>query len=826
MTKVRALLVFYRQYEPDRLRRCIKKGGPELNNDELRCVITGLGMISAIGNNVEECWRNAMKPVSGIDHTTTVDTENCYSDYAAEVRGDGWDTIDGTKDMDRVSKLCIKAVDEAMRDAKLESFGGSERAGVIMGSCVGGVVSVEEYYTKEKAKKLIPQMPISAIASQAAGYCGAGGAVMNVANACAAGTISISYAADLIRAGKADIVVAGGADSFSSVPFAGFTSLHALDANPCSPFNHLSGITLGEGAGALIVESYEHAVKRGAKIYCEVLGSGISSDAHHITAPRPDGEGQMNAIRWAIKESGVAESNIDYVNAHGTGTAKNDEAEFLSLRTIFGGKNDHLSVSSTKAMTGHCLGAAGAVEAVLAVKALTENTVPPTLGFGDEDMPVLAERSGGIDFCPNTPRKKELDTVMSNSFAFGGNNASIIFSRKSGNLRKPEKCPEICVTGLGIVTPAGSGVQKYTEGCTKGEELSAADLSSAVGKEEYDELGLKMAFYRKLDRFSQLQAVSGMYALKDGGCTVTDDNATDIGIIVGTSEGSLSPVCDFEMLIAEKGNANGSAFKFPNTVYNAAGGYLSICSGIKGYNVTATNGAQSGLFSVGYAMNVIRLGREKAMLATGTDENNEIIRELYTGLGLASDKPVQPYSGGDSFALSDGSISILLEDGETAKARGARVYAHASGFGTAYKNVLFGTLTGSDDALDTAINNALDDAGMTAADISAVIGFADGHKAVDTIEYNALSRVFGDKLGKLPVISVKKALGEGRAASAALGAAHAALMLHGDIAEDSCVFYDNAGNVSAGSVKSDSLTNILAISFGAGGAYSAVIISR
>lgn len=791
----------------------------------MRCVITGLGMISAIGENVDECWKSAMASKSGIDHTKTVDTENCYSDYAAEVRGDKWDNISCTEKMDRVSKLCIKAVDEAMRDAKIEGFGGSERAGVIMGSCVGGVVSVEKYYTKEKSAELIPQMPISAIASQAAGYCGAGGAVMNVANACAAGTISISYAADLIRAGKADVVVAGGADSFSSVPFAGFTSLHALDANPCSPFNHLSGITLGEGAGALIVESYEHAVKRGAKIYCEVLGSGISSDAHHITAPRPDGEGQMNAIRWAIEGSGISETDIDYVNAHGTGTAKNDEAEFLSLRTIFGGKNDHLSASSTKAMTGHCLGAAGAVEAVLAVKALTENTVPPTLGFSDDDLGLLAERAGSIDFCPNSPKKKELDTVMSNSFAFGGNNASIIFSKRTGSMKKPDKLPEICITGLGIVTPAGNGAQKYIESCADENAPGTADLCSSVGKDEYDELGLKMAFYRKLDRFSQLQAVSGMYALKDGNYTVNSDNATDIGIIVGTSEGSLSPVCDFEMLIAEKGNANGSAFKFPNTVYNAAGGYLSICSGIKGYNVTATNGAQSGLFSVGYGMNVIRLGRGKAVLATGTDENNEIIRGLYKDLGLAADTCVQPYSHSDKITLSDGSTSILLEDAETAKARGARIYARAKGFGTACRSVEFGKLTGSGEALDTAINNALADAVMSINDIDAVVGFADGHTAVDTIECDALRRVFGDKLAKLPVISVKKKLGEGRAASAALGAAHAALMLHGDIAEYGCAYLDDA-EVRTGTVKSAALNNILAVAFGTGGSYSAVIISR
>ena len=796
-----------------------------MTDNRNRCVITGLGMISAVGDNVKECWESVLASRSGIDHTATVDTENCYSDYAAEVRTEGWDCIPGTEGMDRVSKLCITAVNEAMKDSSLSDFGGDSRVSVIMGSCVGGVVSAESYYTKEKKSELIPQMPISAIASQAAAWCHAGGAVTNVANACAAGTISIAYAADLIRAGKADIVVAGGADAFASVPYAGFTSLHALDAEPCSPFNRLSGITLGEGAGALIVESYEHAAARGAKIYCEVLGSGVTSDAHHITAPRPDGECQMNAIRTAIESSGLTEADIGYVNAHGTGTAKNDEAEFLSLHTIFDGKNDDLSVSSTKAMTGHCLGAAGAVEAVFAVKALTENTVPPTLGFSEEDLTRLEERAGKLDFCPNVPRKKELRNVMSNSFAFGGNNASIVFSKEPGGVKAERVCDSAAITGLGIVTPAGSGKDSYIGLCSGSQVIKPGmAVRSEVGKEQYDELGLKMAFYRKLDRFSQLQCVSGMYALRDGGYEITDENAAQTGIIVGTSEGSLSPVCDFEMLIAEKGNANGSAFKFPNTVYNAAGGYLSICSGIKGYNVTATNGAQSGLFSAAYALDVIRSGKQKAMLATGTDENNDIIYELYDGLGLVTEDEVMPYAGSDRFTLSDGSTSLLLENPESAKARGAEVYAYVLGSGAANSGVPFGTLTGSEKALEKAITEALADAELKPDEIDAVIGFADGHKAVDSIEREALKNVFGEAAEKLPVFSVKDRLGEGRAASAALGAAHAALMLHGDIGMQDFYYLDSAE--PAGAETSERYRYILVISFGSGGSYCAAVIGR
>ena len=798
-----------------------------MTNDNKRCVITGLGMICAIGNNVDECWDSALRSVSGIAHTKTVDTVNCYADYAAEVHCDELDGPD-TNNMDRVSKLCIKAASEAMSDAGLSKFKGDPRCSVIIGSCVGGVVSIEKYYTEAKKPEYIKQMPISAIASQVAGAVDAGGVVTNVANACAAGTISIAYAADLIRDGKADIVVAGGADAFASVPYAGFISLHALSSDPCSPFNHSSGLTIGEGAGIVIVESYEHAKARGAKMYCEVLGSGISSDAHHITAPRPDGAGQMSAIRRALSNSGVTESDIGYVNAHGTGTAKNDEAEFLSLHTIFDGKNKDLSVSSTKALTGHCLGAAGAIEAVFAIKALTQNVVPPTVGYSPEDIKALADKAGDIDFCPNKPRNKQLNTVMNNSFAFGGNNASIIFGKDKGDVRVQDKKPNVYITGIGAVTPLGNGVERYIEVCANDEKITDQSARSSVASEDYDSVGLKMAFYRKLDRFSQLQAVSGMQALAHAKYEITADNASDIGIIVGTSEGALGPGCDFEIQIAERGNAAGSAFKFPNTVYNAAGGYLSICSGIRGYNVTVTNGAQSGLFSIAYATDVIRAGEEKAMLASGTDENSDIMDELYRGLGLVADKAVAPY-GFDSqaFALSDGSVSIMLESEESAGLRHADKYCRIAGLGSAHASVSFGTLIGSEKALDAAVTAAIKDAGLSLDDIDAVIGFANGHEKIDRIEVDSYYRVFGSAMKNIPIISVKERMGEGRASAAALGVAHGALLLHGDIKKENSAFtIDKVGKAKRKPLKCDGLKNILVTSFGAGGSYCAIVISK
>ena len=766
-----------------------------MTDNKLRCVITGIGTINAIGKNVDECWNNILSSKSGIGHTKTVDSTGCYSDYSAEVDITDQELCSELKTegyVDRVSLLCLKACEEACADAGIDDFKGNRMASVIMGSCVGGGKSIDNYYTKEKTRERVQEMPISALANHVASRYHAGGVVTNIANACAAGTMSIAYASDLIRDGRAQIVIAGGSDSFSSVPYAGFLSLHALADGACSPFNHSNGITLGEGAGAVIVESYEHAVARGAKIYCEVLGAGISADAHHITAPRPDGQGQMYAINAAIEHSGLKSEDIDYVNAHGTGTAKNDEAEFLSLHTIFDGKGD-LSVSSTKAMTGHCLGAAGAIEAVFSIKALKEGIVPPTLGYSDEDIEALKEKAGEIDFRPNEPAKKALTSVMSNSFAFGGTNASIIFSSEAGDIKLADEKQDIVITGLGIVTPLGNGKERYIAAVKAGEKAGEG-AESAVGTEDYNELGIKMSFYRKLDHFSQLQAVSGMAALKDAGYEVNAGNEFRAGIIVGSSEGALASACDFQKLITEKGNAAGSAFKFPNTVYNAAGGYLSICSGLKGYNATVTNGPQSALSGAAYGAGIIRNGWADAMLVTGNDEKGEIISELYDMLGTGYD-------------LSDGSVSVLMESRESASLRGAKSYCSLTGFGMACSGT--GKCEGADGALKAAVKSALSDAGITAADIDCVYGFANGVAEIDSLENNMMTEIFAGKKS----ISVKERLGEGRAASAALALAHAGLMLSGQIEED-------------GGVMSKDIKNALVVSFSEKGSFTAIVLKK
>lgn len=796
-----------------------------MTENDNRVVVTGLGMITSIGDSVKECYQNAIDGVSGTKEIKGIPTEGCYAKLASQVETDLSKYEEGPY-YNKATKLCLHALEEALKDASLGDFGNDSRVAVIIGNCVAGVDAIESYYTGSKESKYILQMPMSSIANQVASYVHAGGEVTNIANACAAGTMSISYASDLIRAKKADIVICGGTDCFASVPYAGFLALHAIDENRCSPFNHTTGINLGEGSGILILESYEHAKKRNAKAYCEVLGAGISSDAHHITAPRDDGEGQMNAINWALERSGVSPSDIDYVNAHGTGTHKNDYAEFLSLRTIFGTDNKNLCVSSTKPMVGHCLGAAGSIEAIFAIMALNHGIIPPTLGFAEEDFPQLKENAGEIDFVPNVAKKKELTYVMDNSFAFGGNNVSLILSSKEGKLtpRGPKK--EIAITGFGLVTPLGKGIESYIEQYRNGVTVTEGNVHSEVGPSDMQAANIPMSVYRKWDVISQIETLSGVLALRHAAIEVNEENATKIGIVDGTAEGALGMGCLFEENIAEKGNGAGSAFKFPNTVYNAAAGYLSIFAGIKGYNVTICNGSQSGLDALCYACQIIQDDREEVILASGSDENIPVTSLLADSLHLVSDHYVEPYSCEEGYVLSDGGVSVIVESLEHAKKRNAKVYACLAGYGNAHHGVPFGSLSGSGEGLDEAIRLALEDASLSINDISAISGFGNGLKEVDEVEIESYRRLFGERLSSLPIINSRRRIGEARAAASMLGAVDAALLLSDVVEEDKNAYLLTDSGVKKTSVHSKDLKYVLVTSYSSGGSYTAVILRR
>lgn len=697
-----------------------------------RCVITGLGIVCPVGNNVAESWNSIRLGKTGIHEVTSVNTEGCYAKLGGEVCCNDLPA----PQYDRSVRLCIKAAVEAMGDAGLDGNAAGE-AGIIIGSCIGGAVSIDEYLTAQKTgtedNSKISNMAASSIANNAASYLGLNGVTANIVNACAAGTMSIAYACDLIQADSGSLFLAGGTDPFSSLAFAGFHALQALAAENCSPLNHSQGINLGEGSGILVVEEYEHAVARGAKIYCEVAGYGVNCDAYHITAPDPSGEGQMDVIRRALASAGAAPSDIAYVNAHGTGTAKNDEAEFLSLHTIFDGTN--VSVSSTKSMTGHCLGAAGAVEAVFTVKAVSEGVLPPTIGYSEEDKIVLAKKAGALDFVANESRKKAIPMAMSNSFAFGGTNASIIFAKEGWKapLTKAETEAKIYVTGFGMQMSQSQG-------------MPVASLNLEM--KDFTERGVKLGVFRKLDKFSQLQLLSGIDALECAGITVSEENERKIGTIIGTSAGPVTEVSNFQKNICDKGTTAGSAFTFPNTVYNAAGGHFSIFTKTKGYCATVANGTQAGLQSIAYACDVLKSGNEAIMLAAGTDEGSDMVTYFYEHSGINGSR-----------TLGEGSSTVCLETLSSAETRNAHKYAEIAGY--ALTHSAGQACYTEQEAMRDAITAALNKAGIEPAAVDRIYAVT-SNRENGALEEQVLNEMFGNT----DRIDVREQTGDCRAASA------------------------------------------------------------
>lgn len=403
-----------------------------------RVVITGLGAVTPIGNNVNELFDGIKAGQCGIDVIDQFDTSKYNVTLAARVKNfkpTDFIEIKEAKRMDAFSQYALVAAIEAVNDSglKLEDID-KDRFGVIVGSGIGGlgIMEKENKNLLEKGPKrvnplLIPMMITNMAAGNIAIHFGARGVCTNVVTACASGTHCIGEAFRTIKHGYGDIVIAGGTESsITPLGIAGFSSITALSTSKdprraSIPFDkERDGFVMGEGAGILVLESYEHAIARGAKIYGEIVGYGATCDAYHMTAPSPDGMGGARAMMLALEEAGISREDISYINAHGTSTPMNDKLETLAIKTVFGQRAYEIPISSTKSMIGHLLGAAGAVEAVICTKALEENFIPATIGLE------VADEECDLDYVANHGRIAPLTYAMSNSLGFGGHNGTLI----------------------------------------------------------------------------------------------------------------------------------------------------------------------------------------------------------------------------------------------------------------------------------------------------------------------------------------------------------------------------------------------------------------
>ena len=406
-----------------------------------RVVITGMGAITPLGNNVKTFWKNIKKGKCGIDFIKAFDTSEFKVKIAAEIKDfNPADVLDfkELKRMDKFTQMGLVAANEAVDDAGLSNEGDSrENWGVILGTGIGGFITIEKENRKiiEKGPGrvspfFIPMALCNIAAANIAIKFGIKGICDTVITACASGTSSIGNAYRILQQNQADLIIAGGSEApMTPLALAGFTSMGALcthnKAEQASiPFDiRRTGFVMGEGAGIMILETLEHAQKRGANIYAEVVGYGTTCDAYHLTAPAPGGNGGARAMKMAINDSGINEEQISYINAHGTSTPYNDKSETEAIKTVFGEKAYDIPISSTKSMTGHMLGASGAAEAIVCIKAMQESFIPPTIGLLEQDPEC------DLDYVPLQGRNKNLQYTISNSFGFGGQNASILLKK-------------------------------------------------------------------------------------------------------------------------------------------------------------------------------------------------------------------------------------------------------------------------------------------------------------------------------------------------------------------------------------------------------------
>jgi 3-oxoacyl-[acyl-carrier-protein] synthase II len=396
-----------------------------------RVVITGMGIFCSIGKNAEGFLQSLKEGRTGIGRITLFDTSKYPSKIGAEIKDYRPEVFFNKKDLKRLSRtdqFALIASEEAAKVSKIHDFP-SEEVGVCLGAGAGGMLEAEAYHRdillkgKSKPSLILPFIP-SFTASRVTERFGFSGPKVTVTTACSSSATSIGYGADLIRNGQSKVVLCGGSDALSELTFGGFNSLKAMDPSPCKPFDRRrAGMSLGEGAAILILEDLDEARKRDAKIFAEFLGYGIGGEAYHITSPEPTGMVEARIMKEAIEESGVSSRDVDYINAHGTGTPLNDKVETLAIKRAFGQRAYSIPVSSIKSMVGHCLGSAGAIEAVASVLSIIYQFIPPTLHHqeGDKDC--------DLDYVPGKSREAEVKVVLSNSFAFGGNCTTLIFGK-------------------------------------------------------------------------------------------------------------------------------------------------------------------------------------------------------------------------------------------------------------------------------------------------------------------------------------------------------------------------------------------------------------
>lgn len=792
-----------------------------------RVVITGMGVLSPFGQGVPAFKAGLLNGKTAIKPSPTY---SCHYDSAnaAEIR----DPVtlpslrpDILPSLDKSAQWALLTTLEALEQSGIAGCADILRtAGLVIGVSSAGTEAymplIENKVECFSARKLRYSGAFASCCPIVASMLGIEGGFELVATACTASTNAIGLGFDNIQSGRNQVVVVSGTEPLYLPTFAGFFALGAMNEGPCSPFSGRPGMSIGEGAGSIVLEEYGSAVARGATILAELAGYATSGDAFHETAPDPRANGAVNVMRKAMANAGVTIEDIDYINAHGTGTEVNDRSESLAIEKVFGHRARQVPVSSTKSYFGHTIGAAGIVELIACLSFLPEGKVLPTLNF------TIPREGLDLQYVANEPLEQKVDTFIKNNYAFGGNNCSLVISLK------PERYPlthynrqRVFVTGVGMISALGIGANAGFDAAEQGVIRSrvqvlgtdgadgtveraflrwmekSPDLAELVGDIPLDktrQIGhrvydveafnprqiLKGVDFRKLNRVSTFALIGAELALQDAGLKQQRESEGDLGMIFGMSKGPQGTISRFINSLALTPR-NIRTVDFPPSLMNSPGTICSIAKGIRGYNTTLATGYHASVGALMYGADILRQDLQLQMIVGGADENmfgplSVVSTHMAGGSFELGQDAQRAYSSRPSgYCTGEGGAMIVLESSRAVAERGAVPLAELVGMGRANCSGFFdGGLNA--DALVTAIRAALAEAQLEPEQIDVIFGNSWGSAASDAAEVGAVRKVFGAAAAKIPFTNYSSYYGLVEAAGAAMSVVGAIDALRND----------------------------------------------
>jgi 3-oxoacyl-(acyl-carrier-protein) synthase len=827
-----------------------------MTNIRKRVVITGMGVLSSIGRNVPEFKQGLLDKKVGIEPSETYSKYfegACASEIKGEVDYPGLDPDLITK-LDKSALWGYRVGREALDDGGLLESDLKKKMGLMVGVSAAGTEAYVPFIMNKPEETNFDMVKYSgsyaSICPLVSSLLKLGGGYELVATACTASPNAIGLAYDAIQNNKGDIMMALGSEPLYIPTFAGFYALKAMADGPCTPFSNQPGMSIGEGAGAVIIEEYEHAKARSAKIYGELLGYATSSDAYHETAPDPKADGSSWVMRTAIANAGLKPEDIDYVNAHGTGTDANDRSEVLAIKKVFG-ENTTPPISSTKSYFGHNIGSAGIMELIACLVTLPEKKILPTLNFGE------ARTYADIDCIPNDFREKDVNVFLKNNYAFGGNNSCLVVSTKPGSIKQTEFKPQrVVITGMGTVSSLGTSNSEFASGLNEGgavpspREMKVELEGESVKKLPLDENNvlhyrchmvkpfnarkiLRNIDAKKLNNISLYALVALEQALKSADYKVTKTAREEVGMIMGISKGPTSTIARLcESLAPDPNNVRTSEFAM--SLMNSIATQCAIAKGIKGYNTTLSSGVNAGFGAVFQGYEVIRQNLQDYMLAGASDEDSLGFSPLmlldndnfnYSN----TDNSYQAYAKDDNgYVMGEGAGCVFLESYEKAIERGAHIHAEILGYGRSCDQYYFNDNTSAQPMAD-AINMALSEANLSAEDIDMVCGTTWAGEYATKMELNGIKLALGDHSQSVPLTNYNGYFGFVEASG---GLLNLTAVIHG--MKDNLVypilntteFSVDDLNYVKGSVKEVNISHALVTGMSEGGNCYALIIKK